>query len=193
MNFGTSFFSRGGAEGAELRTSEPGSRSGMGSELNDSDSGPSAPPREPIQASNAFTLLEVLVGIAILAMAAVVLGAAYVNTMSAHATVARRAVDGPGMEYLREAILNEPDRAKVEQGGSVPLPDGRQLQWTATLEELPVPDLFRVEVRGRIDGGKEPEEFTQVVNLLRPTWSDPTRREQIRIQWNERREEAERQ
>lgn len=147
---------------------------------------------EPISSKKAFTLLEVLVGIAILAMAAVVLGAAYVNTMSAHAAVARRAVDGPGMEFLREAILNEPDRTKVEQGGSVPLPDGRQLQWSATLEELPVPDLFRVEVRGRIDGGREPEEFTQSVHLLRPTWSDPTRREQIRVQWNERREEAER-
>ena len=141
----------------------------------------------------AFTLLEVLVGIAILAMAAVVLGAAYVNTMSAHAAVARRAVEGPSVEYLREAILNEPDRTKVEQGGSVPLPDGRQLQWTATLEELPVPDLFRVEVRGRIDGGKEPEEFTQSVHFLRPTWSDPGRREQIRVQWNQRREELERQ
>ena len=140
----------------------------------------------------AFTLLEVLVGIAILAMAAVVLGAAYVNTMSAHAAVARRAVEGPGMEYLREAILNEPDRAKVEQGGNVPLPDGRQLQWSATIEELPVPDLFRVEVRGRVDGGKDAEEFTQAVNLLRPTWAESGRRERSRAQWNERRAELER-
>ncbi len=190
MNFGTFIFSRGGAEGAELKTSELDSKIGTESEFTDSDSAPSAPPREPISATNAFTLLEVLVGIAILAMAAVVLGAAFVNTMAAHATVARRAVEGPGMEYLREAILNEPDRTQVEQGGSVPLPDGRQLQWSATLEESPVPDLFRVEVRGRIDGGREPEEFTQVVTLLRPTWSDPTRREQIRVQWDQRREEA---
>lgn len=146
--------------------------------------------REPVRASNAFTLIEVLVGLAILAMAAVVLGAAYVNTMSAHAAVARRATDGPGVEYLREAILNEPDRTRVEQGGSVPLPDGRQLQWTATLEELPVPDLFRVEVHGRIEGAKEPEEFAQTVHLLRPTWSDPIRREQLRVLWNQRREEA---
>ncbi len=188
MNRRITYFSRGGAEGAE----EKSGKSGSNPSFRFGNSAPSAPPREPIHASNAFTLLEVLVGIAILAMAAVVLGAAYVNTMSAHAAVARRAVEGPGMEYLREAILNEPDRAKVEQGGSVPLPDGRQLQWTATLEELPVPDLFRVEVRGRIDGGKEPEEFTQAVHLLRPTWSDPGRREQIRVQWNQRREELER-
>jgi len=179
------FFSRGGAEGAE----EGSGKSESNPSFLFGNSAPSAAPREIIWVSNAFTLLEVLVGIAILAMAAVVLGAAYVNTMSAHAAVARRAVEGPGMEYLREAILNEPDRAKVEQGGNVPLPDGRQLQWSATIEELPVPDLFRVDVRARIDGGKEAEEFTQAVNLLRPTWSDPGRREQIRARWNERREE----
>jgi len=190
MNFGTVFFSRGGAEGAKEESVISDSISIFQSGSEALRSAPSAPPREPIWPKNAFTLIEVLVGIAILAMAAVVLGAAYVNTMSAHAAVQRRAVDGPGMEYLREAILNEPDRAKVEQGGSVPLPDGRQLQWTAVLEELPVPDLFQVEVRGRIDGTRDPEQFTQVLRLLRPTWSDPIRREQLRAEWNRRREEV---
>ena len=52
-------------------------------------------------AQRGFTLLEVLVGIAILAMAAVVLGAAYVNTLGAHEAVARRAAAGSGMDYLQ--------------------------------------------------------------------------------------------
>lgn len=139
-----------------------------------------------------FTLLEVLVGIAILAMAAVVLGAAYVNTLNAHAAVARRANAGNGMDYLREAVLNEPERDQVEQGGQRALPEGRQLQWEATVEEAAVPDLFKVTVRGRITGAatNDDEKFEQTLMLLRPTWSDAGKREQLLADWGKQREEA---
>lgn len=140
-----------------------------------------------------FTLLEVLVGIAILALAAVVLGAAYVNTLGAHAAVAQRAAaGGAGLEYLHEAVLAEPDREFVERGGRLALPDGRTLDWEGTVEEAKVPDLFRVVVRGRITGGAEggEETFEQRLMLLRPMWSDPARREQLRADWNRAREEA---
>jgi len=139
-----------------------------------------------------FTLIEVLVGLGVLALAVVALGAAYANTLGAHAAVARRAVLGSHMDFLREAVLNEPEREKVEQGGDVPLPENRQMRWEAQIEEAPVPDLFKVTITGRIMGARpgEDEEFTQVLMLLRPTWSDPQRREQIRSEWRASREEA---
>jgi general secretion pathway protein I len=137
-----------------------------------------------------FTLMEVLVGIAILAMAAVVLGAAYVNTLGAHEAVARRAAAGTGMDYLRDIILNEPERTKVEHGGNLALPDNRQMNWEAVVEEATVPDLFRVLVRGRITGtaAKDGEAFEQALMLLRPSWSDAGKREQLRGDWAKQRE-----
>ncbi len=140
-----------------------------------------------------FTLIEVLAAIFVLALAAVVLGAAYANTLGAHAAVAQRALVGSHMDFLRDAVLNEPEREKVEEGGDVPLPENRQLRWEAKIEEAPVPDLFKVTVTGRVSGARpgEAEEFTQVLMLLRPTWSDPQRREQIRSEWRAAREEAE--
>jgi|GEM_PF-659796 len=140
-----------------------------------------------------FTLIEVLAAIFVLALAAVVLGAAYANTLGAHAAVAQRALVGSNMDFLRDAVLNEPEREKVEEGGEVPLPENRQLRWEAKIEEAPVPDLFKVTVTGRVSGARpgEAEEFTQVLMLLRPTWSDPQRREQIRSEWRAAREEAE--
>jgi general secretion pathway protein I len=139
-----------------------------------------------------FTLLEVLVGIAILAMAAVVLGAAYVNTLGAHEAVARRAAAGSGMDYLREVIFNETERTKVEEGGHLALPDNRQMDWEAVIEEAPVPDLFKVVVRGRITGtgNKDAEEFEQTLMLLRPTWSDAGEREKLRVEWDKLREDT---
>lgn len=136
----------------------------------------------------AFTLIEVLASIAILAMAAVVLGAAYVNTLNAHHAVAVRASTGHEIDYLRDAILNEPERDNVEKGGNVTLPDNRRLQWTATVEEAVVPDLFKVTVRGQIFGNSPTSDdtFEQTVMLLRPTWSDGTKREQLRTEWAKR-------
>ncbi len=133
-----------------------------------------------------------LVGIAILAMAAVVLGAAYVNTLGAHEAVARRAAAGSGMDYLREVIFNETERTKVEEGGHLALPDNRQMDWEAVIEEAPVPDLFKVVVRGRITGtgNKDAEEFEQTLMLLRPTWSDAGEREKLRVEWDKLREDT---
>jgi general secretion pathway protein I len=144
----------------------------------------------------AFTLIEVLISLAILALAAIVLGAAYANTLDAHRAIAARAVVGAPVEYLREQLLNEPEREKIEKGGEVQLPENRRLRWEAKVEEAAVPDLFKVVVTGRVDGGttgRPPEEFTRTLMLLRPTWSDPQRREQLRSDWRARyAEEAKR-
>lgn len=146
-------------------------------------------PRRPA----AFTLIEVLVSLALLALAAVVLGAAYANTLEAHRAAAQRAAVGQPMEFLREVVLLEPDRTKVEQGGDLILPGNRRLRWEAAVEEAPVPDLFRVVVTGTVETepGRGSEEFAQALTLLRPTWSDAGRREEIRQRWRDARRERE--
>lgn len=140
----------------------------------------------------AFTLIEVLVALAILALAAIVLGAAYANTLGAHRAVAQRAVGGSAMDFLRDQVLNEPEREKVEKGGDLSLPDDRRLRWEAKIEEAPVPDLFKVTIRTRIGGGmaQADEENTDTLMLLRPTWSDAQRREQLRSDWRAAHERA---
>lgn len=140
--------------------------------------------------ARAFTLIEVLVALAILALAAIVLGAAYANTLGAHRTVAQRASGGSAMDFLRDQILNEPEREKVEKGGDLSLPDDRRLRWETKVEEVAVPDLFKVTVTTRTSGGtmKTEEEALETLMVLRPTWSDPQRREQLRSDWRADRE-----
>jgi prepilin-type N-terminal cleavage/methylation domain-containing protein len=141
--------------------------------------------KNPGRCSRAFTLIEVLISLAILGLAAIVLGAGYANTLEAHRAAAQRASAGVPVDFLRELVLNEPERDKVEKGGDVQLPDNRRLRWEAKIEEAVVPDLFQVVVRGRVegDGSRPAEEFSQTLMLLRPTWSDPQRREQLRSEW----------
>lgn len=133
--------------------------------------------------ARAFTLVEVLVALAIFAIAAVALGAAYVNLIRLHAAL--RDFDGSGedMQWARDALLVEPDRAAAERGGDVVLPDGRTAQWRATITPANVSDLFDVvlELDAPPPGGSGDRVRTQcVMRLLRPTWSTEAERERIR-------------
>jgi len=132
----------------------------------------------------AFTLIEVLVALAIFALAAVVLGAAYVNVLTSYDAVSRRSEHEQELRLVRAVVLAEPDRTVVEQGGPFPLPDGRTAQWTATVEEAAVADLFRVKFRCEIaePGRTEPWVREEEFSLLRPTWSDPAARDRLRQQ-----------
>jgi general secretion pathway protein I len=142
------------------------------------------PARRSGSTAAAFTLIEVLVSLAIFALAAVVLGAAYVNVLTGYDAVARRQEHEEDLRLVRSQILAEPDRAVVEQGGNFNLPDARVAQWTAAVGETSVADLFKVALRCEIPepGRSQPWVREESFLLLRPTWSDPAVRDRLRQQ-----------
>ena len=135
-----------------------------------------------VQSRRAFTLVEVLISLAIFALAAVVLSAAYLNIISSYSGMGGRQQAEEDWKWLRLSVLSEPDRKKVEDGGRLALPSGQQLVWTATIEPTDVADLFRVSLKGETAQTTGPEAWqrNQTVQLLRPTWSDPADREKLR-------------
>jgi general secretion pathway protein I len=133
----------------------------------------------------AFTLIEVLVSLAILAIATVALGSAYVNLLLTHDALRKADGSGDDMHWVRIALLVEADRATAERGGDVVMPDGRTARWRATITPAAVSDLFDVvlEVELPPAGGEGGDltRSTTTLRLLRPTWSTDTERNQ-RIQ-----------
>lgn len=129
-----------------------------------------------------FTLIEVLVSLAIFALAAVVLSAAYLNVLGSYRAIGERQRTDEEWKLLRLAVISEPERAKVEAGGSLRLADGREVPWTARVESTEVADLFRVVLDGEAPSGNGAEAWRrqQVLHLLRPSWSDPAEREELR-------------
>ena len=122
----------------------------------------------------AFTLIEVLVSLAILAIATVALGAAYVNLIMTHDAL--RKMDGAqdDFHWARAALLAEPERLKAESGSDVILPDGRTARWRATITPSAVSDLFDVVLEVEVppvSGSGELQHRTTTLRLLRPTWS----------------------
>jgi general secretion pathway protein I len=136
----------------------------------------------------AFTLLEVLIALAIFAMAAVVLGATYVNALNAYEMVGRRNEYDADLQFVRAAALTEPDRKKVEEGGDLDLGGNKHAHWQADIASTESVDLFSVTWTCEITdpARHEPYRTKQTFLLLRPTWSDPVERSALMDQVKQR-------
>jgi general secretion pathway protein I len=140
---------------------------------------PAAPPRAPI---GAFTLIEVLVALAIFAFAGVVLVGAFVNVLNAQQAALRRDDLATIRQLVHAALLAEADLDEVQQWHELELPDGYQARWQAAAALTEVADLFDVILQIELtdpNGGKLPA-ITENFRLLRPTWSQPADREALR-------------
>lgn len=145
-------------------------------------------PRPPLSlrrssAPRGFTLIEVLVALAIFAFSGLMLASAYVNVLSSHRVAMQREALVPALRLVREALRAEPERENVESWNELSLPDKLTARWKGTIEATPVADLFDVtlEIEFAPDGGEGPtRKVTETCRLLRPTWSEPAERETLR-------------
>jgi general secretion pathway protein I len=136
----------------------------------------------------AFTLLEVLVALAIFAMAAIALGAAYANVLISYADLNRVDERHEDVRFARAALLAEADRENAEEGAEFESGEGRRVRWRAEIEPTNVADLFAVTFICEVEdpGELRPREIVQTFRLLRPTWSDAAERETLRAEARDR-------
>ena len=127
-------------------------------------------------------MLEVIVALAIFALAAIVLGAAYVNVLSAYESVQRGNQIDEDLRFARAQLLAEPDHDKAEKGGDFTAPGGGQVSWHATIEPTTTADLFTVTfVCERADAsGGTAQTATEHFTVMRPTWADPAENGKLR-------------
>lgn len=130
----------------------------------------------------AFTLIEVLVALAVFALAAVVLGATYVNVLNSYAVIDRNRDADEDVRYALSELRAIADLTTVEAGDQFDAADNGHVVWTCTVDPTTIADLFTVtfncEITGR-PGQTEPIKVTQVFTLFRPTWSDAVQRSQL--------------
>jgi len=129
-----------------------------------------------------FTLIEVLIALSIFAMAAVVLGAAYVNVLLSYEIAARSTQGDEDVKFARAQLLAIADPKKIEDGGDFDSPSGRRVHWSAQIEPTETADLFLVHFLCEINdpATTDPQKLAQDFRVLRPTWSDPAERDKLR-------------
>ena len=137
-----------------------------------------------------FTLIEVLMSLAIFALAAVSLGAAYSNVILGRIALQQDEQRLDDIARCRAALMETPGFDDVESGGDIHLPGGRTAHWKGKIEATAVSDLFAVQLTAEIEptNGGEAEEVTETRMLLRPTWSIPSDRQKIRDEARQRLE-----
>lgn len=131
---------------------------------------------------SAFTLIEVMISIAILATAAIALAVGYVNVLNGYDVAKEATVSDPEVQFARAQLLSQPDVELARQGGDFEAADGRRVRWTATIESTNLADLFTVTFECEIAGTEaiKTQNVRQVFRVMRPTWSDPTERSTLR-------------
>ena len=130
----------------------------------------------------AFTLLEVLIALSIFALAAVVLGASYVNVLLSYQIAARSTQSDEDVKFARAQLLAIADPKKIDDGGDFDSTDGRRAHWSAQIEPTETADLFLVHFLCEINdpATSDTQKIAQDFRVLRPTWSDPADRDKLR-------------
>jgi general secretion pathway protein I len=135
--------------------------------------------KRPMHAA-AFTLLEVLVALAIFAMASIVLGATYVNVLNSYAAIDRDRDADEDVRYAVAQLRAIPDILTAQAGDQFDSTNSRHVIWTCTIEPTAIADLFTVTFNCEVDDpGMDPKKSTQTFTMFRPTWSDAVQRSQL--------------
>lgn len=129
-----------------------------------------------------FTVLEVLISIAVLVGAASVLAATYLNILNGYAQIETEGQYKTDVQFARSVLLSEPDLDTAEKGAEFDSANGRHVSWKATIEPTDTTDLFSVTFECEINAAdlKEPMHLKEQFRLLRPTWSKPEDRDKLR-------------
>ncbi len=139
------------------------------------------------KAPRAFTLLEVLVALAIFALSAVVLGATYLNVLNAYEVAARSNEREEDIRFARLQLLSSSERQPAEEGDTFETPGGERVRWRSTIEATGIADLFVVTLTCEIEAANRPAEtITQSFHVVRPTWADAAENSRLRQAARER-------
>lgn len=117
--------------------------------------------------------MEVLVALAIFAMAAIALAGAYLNVLNGYEVAKRGIANDPDVAFARSIVLQEPDRTKLEPGGEFDTAEGHHVKWSVDIASTSLNDLFTVTFTCEVTdpAEKQPEKTVETFTLLRPTWS----------------------
>lgn len=122
-------------------------------------------------ARSAFSLIEVLVAIALFGLATAALFSAVAPVHEALFRLSSSTRDAGDLEIAKAIAESSKDRNTLTQGGDAALPDGRSMAWRAVLEPTDVEALFLVHLTVDISGaGSLKSDYLR----FDPRWLDPT-------------------
>ena len=135
-----------------------------------------------------FTIVEVMVAVALFGLAITVFTHTFLNIINAIAAVQVDQAYEQDLTMIRQEVLSLSDIEDLEEGGEINTGSHGEVTWTAEYEPMLVADLFRLTLMIEILD-KESDEMVEIVETLyltRPTWSDPIERAELQADTRDR-------
>lgn len=128
-----------------------------------------------------FSLIEVVVALALFAMAAVVLSDTFVNALLARERGVSNDARNRDIRAVRMQLLLEPNRDMAEEGGAYVTLSNGSANWQSEIEPTNVIDLFQVQLQIKFLEPQDDQEasYQETLYLLRPTWSESDERSNL--------------
>ena len=124
--------------------------------------------------SSGFSLIEVVIAIAVAGIAFFVLTETFLNVLLTLDGLESQSDYQKDVRFVRREIIQIADRDELEDGGEITTLDLGQAAWEVELEETEIVDLFKMDLFIEFENPEgSPIEYREILFLLRPTWSDP--------------------
>ncbi|CAA6678316.1 MULTISPECIES: type II secretion system protein J [unclassified Lentimonas] len=135
----------------------------------------------PRRTVHGFSLIEVVIALALFAMASVVLTSTFVNALLAREHGQSNDIRNADIRAVRMQILLEPNIEDAENGDRYETLENGTATWSATIEPTNVVDLFQVQLSIEFSEPQDQQatSHTETLYLLRPTWSESDERSQL--------------
>ena len=129
----------------------------------------------------AFSLIEVVIALAVFALAATVLMSSFVDALLAREGTSNKSLINSDIRAVRMQLLLEPSIEAAEDGNEYESLSSGEASWMATINPTNVVDLFEVDFS--IEFRDPPEghsgSYKEILYLLRPTWSEIDERDEL--------------
>tara|TARA_B110000285_G_C15071022_1_gene587949 strand:+ start:306 stop:770 length:465 start_codon:yes stop_codon:yes gene_type:complete len=128
-----------------------------------------------------FSLIEVVVALALFAMASVVLTSSFVNALLAREHGQSNDLRHADIRAVRMQLLLEPNVDDAEDGDRYDTLNNGTANWEASIEPTNVIDLFEVQLRIEFSDPQEQQaaSHAETLYLFRPTWSKSDERSDL--------------
>lgn len=139
---------------------------------------PLTPTKQP---SAGFTLIEVVIAVALFAMAATVLSSSFVNALLVREHSVSQQTLALDLAAVRKQLLLEPELAAAEEGADCITLNHGAARWHAEIETTDIVDLFQVELFIEFTDSEAAQGASHqaTLYLLRPTWSKAEERSEL--------------
>ncbi len=128
-----------------------------------------------------FSLIEVLIALALFAIASNIIGSAFINALLSRERNNDNSYRDIAVQTARKQLLLEKNIDDAEDGGSVETLELREVDWYAEIIPTDMVDLFEVNLFIEFFYVKDDQSsnYNETLLLLRPTWSESDERSSL--------------